>query len=131
MLTDKVGAKQVYSGAAVFGALFAFPMFALINTGQFWPALIGVTIASGAVVGATCGSTGAITTNLFPAEFRFSGVTVSKEISAAAVAGPTPFIATALVAAGWASRPVASCALHRRLVPCDRHLAIRARKKRR
>ena len=30
-------------------------------------------------------------------EYRFSGVAVAKEVNAAAIAGPTPFIAAALI----------------------------------
>lgn len=115
-VADKRGAKQVYGWTMVFGALFAIPLFMMMSTGQFWIAMLGLCIASGIVLGGTSGSAGAVTTNLFPPEFRFSGVAVSKEISAAAIAGPTPFIAAALVAANggqpwYTATYVAACCL--------------------
>ena len=37
--------------------------------------------------------------NLFPTRYRFSGIALSRELSGLLIAGPTPFIASALVAA--------------------------------
>lgn len=98
-VADRYGAKQVYSGVMIFCALFSIPLFLMLSSGDFWLALTGLSLASVITLGGTSGSAGAVTTNLFPTEYRFSGVAVSKEISAAAIAGPTPFIATALIAA--------------------------------
>lgn len=98
-MADRYGAKQIYAGVMIFCALFSVPLFMLMGSGNFWLALIGLSLASGITLGGTSGSAGAVTTNLFPTEYRFSGVAVSKEISAAAIAGPTPFVATALIAA--------------------------------
>lgn len=97
-VADRYGAKQVYAGVMIFCALFSVPLFLMMGSGNFWLALLGLSLASAITLGGTSGSAGAVTTNLFPTEYRFSGVAVSKEISAAAIAGPTPFIATALIA---------------------------------
>lgn len=98
-MADRYGAKQIYAGVMIFCALFSIPLFLMMQSGNFWLAMLGLTLASAITLGGTSGSAGAVTTNLFPTEYRFSGVAVSKEISAAAIAGPTPFIATALIAA--------------------------------
>lgn len=98
-VADRYGAKQVYGGVMLFCALFAIPLFMMMQTGNFWIAALGLCLVSLIGLGGTSGSAGAVTTNLFPVEFRFSGVAASKEISAAFIAGPTPFIASALVAA--------------------------------
>lgn len=97
-LADRHGAKQIYAAVMIFCALFSVPLFMMMESGNFWMALVGLSLASGITLGGTSGSAGAVTTNLFPTEYRFSGVAVSKEISAAAIAGPTPFVATALIA---------------------------------
>lgn len=97
-IADRYGAKQVYASVMVFCALYSIPLFLMMSSGNYWLALVGLGLASAITLGGTSGSAGAVTTNLFPTEYRFSGVAVSKEISAAAIAGPTPFIATALIA---------------------------------
>ena len=98
-LGDRVGHKQVFAGVMIFGALFAVPMFMMLNTGNWMVQTLALVIASGVTFGGTSGTAGAVTTNLFPARFRYSGVAAAKEINAAAIAGPTPFIAAALVSA--------------------------------
>lgn len=94
---DRYGHKQVFGGVMIFGALFSLPLFMMMNTGQFAIALIGLLIASGITFGGTSGTAGAVSANLFPARFRYSGIAAAKEINAATIAGPTPFIAAALV----------------------------------
>ncbi|MGM0931095.1 MAG: MFS transporter [Actinomycetota bacterium] len=99
LLADRIGYKRQYLGIMLFGMLAVVPYFWMMSTGN--PVLVGIGmfVASCLIWGATQATAGAVTTNLFPVEFRFSGVAVAKEINAAAIAGPTPFIAAALVAA--------------------------------
>jgi hypothetical protein len=44
------------------------------------------------------GAQGALLANLFPTRYRFSGIALARELNGLLIAGPTPFIATALVA---------------------------------
>jgi MFS transporter, MHS family, shikimate and dehydroshikimate transport protein len=99
MAGDRFGHKQIFGGVMIFGALFSVPLFMLMNTGNWTLALIGLLIAAGITFGGTSGTAGAVSANLFPARFRFSGIAAAKEINAAVIAGPTPFIAAALVSA--------------------------------
>ncbi|OYO06446.1 MFS transporter [Enemella evansiae] len=99
LVADRIGYKRQYLGIMVFGVVAVVPYFWMLSTGNVVLVSIGMFIASCLIWGATQASAGAVTTNLFPVEYRFSGVAVAKEINAAAVAGPTPLIAAALVAA--------------------------------
>ena len=99
LVSDRVGPKKLYLWIMVFGLVAVVPYFWMLSTGNVGLVALGLFISSCIIWGATQASAGAITTNLFPVAFRFSGVAVAKEVNAAAIAGPTPFIAAALVAA--------------------------------
>jgi MFS transporter, MHS family, shikimate and dehydroshikimate transport protein len=61
-------------------------------------ATIAMSAVYGISWGCTCGAQGAFLSNLFPTQYRFSGIAMCREFSGALIGGPTPFIATALVA---------------------------------
>ncbi|MFF2347646.1 MFS transporter [Pseudarthrobacter sp. NPDC058119] len=98
-IADRIGARKMYafSGAAL--AVLAFPLFAALNTGNMLVICAAMGACSIIVFGCGAGGQGAFLANLFPTEYRFSGIAITRELNAMAVAGPTPFIATALVAA--------------------------------
>lgn len=98
-LADRIGRKPVLMAAAVFGVVFAFPMFWLFNTENSF--LVGVSLILGLAViqGGTIGVSAAMLAELFPTRMRWSGIAISREIPAALVGGTAPLVATALVAA--------------------------------
>lgn len=106
-LSDRVGRRPVYMGAAAFMALFAFPFFWLLNTqvsGLIWLAII---------LSYSVGTYGMLSpqssffSELFNARYRYSGVALARELSAPIAGGVAPFIATALLAwSGGASWPI-------------------------
>lgn len=97
MLADRVGYRQVYIAAMIGVIVFAAPFFVMLRTGNFWICTAALVVGYGIITGASGGSNGAYTANLFPARYRFTGVAVAKEVNASLVAGPTPFIASFLV----------------------------------
>lgn len=99
MLGDRIGYRKVYVGSMTFCVFWAVPFFLMLSSGDLLLATIALVIGYGGVTGATNGVGGALNANLFPAKYRYTGIAVAKEINAAAIAGPTPFIATALIAA--------------------------------
>lgn len=99
LAADRIGYKRQYLGIMIFGLVAVVPYFWMLSTGNPVLVALGMFVASCLIWGATQASAGAVTTNLFPVEFRFSGVAAAKEINAAVIAGPTPFIAAALVSA--------------------------------
>jgi MFS family permease len=114
LLADRVGHARVYIGGAIFALLFAFPLFALLDTRNVALATLGLSLGYGIGFGGLASAQGAFLANLFPTRYRFSGIALSRELSSLLVAGPTPFIASALVAAAdgrstWVAVYVMAC----------------------
>ena len=100
MLSDKIGRRPVYIGAAIFCALFAFPFFLLVNTQStplIWFALI-LAISFG--VGGMFGPQAAYFAELFGPRIRYSGFAFARELGSILAGGPAPFIATWLLMQG-------------------------------
>jgi MFS family permease len=97
-LSDRVGYAKVYGFGAIFMVLFAFPLFALLDTGNAVLATVGMGLAYAFGFGGMAGAQGAFLANLFPTRYRFSGIAFARELNSLLIAGPTPFIASALVA---------------------------------
>jgi MFS transporter, MHS family, shikimate and dehydroshikimate transport protein len=97
---DRIGHARVYLFGAVFVFFYAFPMFALLDTRNVVLASIALSIGYGVGFGGLASAQGAFLANLFPTHYRFSGIAMARELSGLLIAGPTPFIASALVAAG-------------------------------
>ena len=99
MLADRIGRKPVFVGGAAFIALFAFPFFGLLETGV--PALViaAMMLGYGLGFGAMSGAQGAYLAELFATRYRYTGIAAAREMNSVLIAGPTPFVASALVAA--------------------------------
>jgi len=102
-LADRIGHSKVYLFGAIFVLLYAFPMFALIGTKSVLFATLGLSIGYGIGFGGLASAQGAFLANLFPTRYRFSGIALTRELNSLLIAGPTPFIAAALVSAGGGS----------------------------
>lgn len=103
LLADRIGHAKVYIGGALFTLVFAFPLFALLDTRSVVWATLGLSLGYGIGFAGLASAQGAFLANLFPTRYRFSGIALSRELSSLVVAGPTPFIASALVAANGGS----------------------------
>jgi len=103
ILADRIGRRPVFAGGAAFVALFAFPLFWLLGTGAT-PAVVFAMVAGyGIGFGAMSGAQGAFLSELFETRYRYTGIATARELNGMLVAGPTPFIASALVAAAGGS----------------------------
>jgi MFS family permease len=99
-LADRIGHAKVYLFGAIFVFLYAFPLFALLDTKNVVLASLGLSIGYGMGFGGLASAQGAFLANLFPTRYRFSGIALARELNGLFIAGPTPFIASALVTAG-------------------------------
>ena len=99
MLADRIGHSKVYIIGAAFMLAFAFPLFALLDTKNVVLCSIAMSLGYGIGFGGMASAQCAFLANLFPTRYRFSGIALSRELSGLLIAGPTPFIASALVAA--------------------------------
>lgn len=96
-LADRKGSITVFALGAGFVAAVAFPFFLLLQTRD--PIVVALTMTAGYGIGfgAMAGAQGAFLSDLFDTRYRFSGIAVAREANGVAIAGPTPFIAAALV----------------------------------
>ena len=99
-LADRIGHAKVYLAGAIFTMLFAFPLFVLLDTKSVLWAAVGMGIAYGIGFAGLASAQGAFLANLFPTRYRFSGIAVTRELNSLVIAGPTPFLAAALVSIG-------------------------------
>jgi MFS family permease len=99
LLADRIGSAKVYAGGALFMLLFAYPLFWLLDMHSVLWATVGIAFGYGIGFGAMAGAQGAFLANLFPTQYRFSGLAMSRELNGVLIAGPTPLIAAYLVTA--------------------------------
>lgn len=97
-LADRIGRKPVLIGAAIFGILYAYPMFMLYLTESSFLVGVGLVLGLAIIQGATIGVSAALLAEIFPTNMRWSGIAISREIPAALVGGTAPLVATWLVA---------------------------------
>jgi MFS family permease len=96
-LSDQIGRRPVYMGAAIFSALMAFPFFLMVNTRStplVWLALI---LVIGIGVGGMFGPQAAYFAELFGPRLRYSGFAFARELGSILAGGPAPFLSSLLV----------------------------------
>lgn len=99
MIADRVSIRRMVMFGGLAGAVLAYPLFLSLQSGNMWLAMLGMSAAGIFAMGATSPGTSTFLPNLFPTRYRFTGVAAARELNGAIVAGPTPMIATALIAA--------------------------------
>jgi MFS transporter, MHS family, shikimate and dehydroshikimate transport protein len=98
-LADRVGSGKVYMLGAASIFVLAFPLFWTLDSGSLFLTTLGMAACYVLGFGAMAGAQAVFLANLFPTRYRFSGLAVARELNGVLVAGPTPLIASALVAA--------------------------------
>lgn len=112
--SDRIGRKVLCIAAAALAALWAFPLFWLIDTGQ--PLLITLGMTGGLLCfGLLYGPMGAFLPELFPVRYRYSGSSFAYSASGIIGGGVSPLVATDLLArtgtTTWVSVYLAGIAL--------------------
>lgn len=106
-LSDRVGRRPVFIAGSVFVGLIAFPFFWLLNTGSaaaIWFAFIlAIPLGVYVMFAVQC----SYYPELFGTRARASGMSLARELTAPLIAGPSPFVAAALVAWTGSYWPVA------------------------
>ncbi|WP_327191358.1 MFS transporter [Streptomyces xinghaiensis] len=105
-LSDRFGRRPVYLLGAAGVGLWAFPFFALIDTGSFGSLLLAVTV--GLVFhGAMYAPQAAFFAEMFATRMRYSGASIGAQFSSVLAGAPAPLIATALLNDYGSSTPIA------------------------
>jgi MHS family proline/betaine transporter-like MFS transporter len=96
LASDKFGRRKTLWLFALIVASAIYPSFYLINTGDYYLALLG-EIIFGVALGLYMGPVPAALVELFPTSIRFTGLSLSYNISAAAFGGTAPFVLIKLI----------------------------------
>ncbi|WP_258265639.1 MFS transporter [Pseudoglutamicibacter cumminsii] len=96
-LSDVVGRRRVYAFGAVGMIVVAAPFFSLIETGSVPLMLLGFVLALCVCHGAMIGTQPSLFHELFPAEVRYSAISIAHEVASVFAGGIAPMIATALL----------------------------------
>jgi MFS family permease len=99
-LSDRIGRKPVYLFGAGVTALFAYPLFLLLDTGSTPLVWLALAIALGLAHAPMYGPQAAFLAELFGARVRYSGASLGAQLSTVIAGGLSPFIATALMPYG-------------------------------
>ena len=97
VLSDRVGRRPIYLGAALFSAAWAFPFFALCETKE--PSLIWLAFVGASAIGVSgmFGPQAAYYAELFGPRVRFGGLAFARELGSILAGGPAPFLAAWLL----------------------------------
>jgi len=96
-LSDRVGRRPVYLFGAAFSALFVWPFFLLVDTGE--PTLIWLAIVLGVCVGhaAMYGPQASFFAELFGTNVRYTGASLGYQLASVLGGGLAPLLAASLL----------------------------------
>ncbi|MDX3660511.1 MFS transporter [Streptomyces sp. ID05-26A] len=106
-VSDRIGRRPLILIGGLGVALWGFPYFGLVNTASL--PLIFVAVVVGFIFQSlTYGPIASFLGELFAPNVRYSGASLSYQLSAIIISGGTPFLMTALIAETGSTWPVAA-----------------------
>lgn len=96
-LADRVGPARVMTYAAIGALVLAWPLFKLMTSHPTVPVMVMVIAALGVIMSFYFGPMPALLSNLFPAEIRGSGLSVTYNIGVTLLGGIAPLVLTWLL----------------------------------
>ncbi|MDR6620456.1 MFS transporter [Sinomonas atrocyanea] len=104
-LSDRFGRKLIYGIGVVLTALYAFPYFGLMNTGN--ALFIGIAVVVSLIFhDIQYGPQAALIAESFDADIRYTGAGLGYQLASVIAGGPAPLIAAALLAGTGSSVPI-------------------------
>lgn len=95
--SDKIGRKPLYLYGTVAMAAYAFPYFWMLQQGSVFLMVAATIIGLGIIWAPITAVLGTLTSEIFPAEIRYTGISLGYQIGAAVAGGTAPLIATWLL----------------------------------
>ncbi|GGT15785.1 MFS transporter [Streptomyces griseoviridis] len=106
-LSDRVGRRPVVLTGAITSAALAFPVLALVDSGSPGLLILALVLGHGIAQSTMYGPLGALLTELFGTEVRYTGASLGYQGATLIGAGFSPLIAGSLLASyGGGSTPV-------------------------
>ncbi|QCU77098.1 MFS transporter [Citricoccus sp. SGAir0253] len=99
-MSDRIGRRTVLTIGAVAGTVLAWPILAMLTSGDPWLFVVAILVGNGLVQGILAGPIGAFISELFPPRVRYTGASMSYQLASTLGAGFTPMIVTGLMIAG-------------------------------
>ncbi|KMS78514.1 MFS transporter [Streptomyces leeuwenhoekii] len=106
-LSDRIGRIRIYALGAAGLALWAVPLFLLIDTGSLLWLAVGTFVAS-CFLSVMYGPQAALFAELFTAEMRYTGASLGYQIAAVGGGGLAPFVMVLLLEATGTSMAVSA-----------------------
>ena len=97
-MSDRFGRRPVYLFGAIATALWAYPLFKLLDTGSPPLVVLALVVAFVFSHAAMYGPQAAFFSELFGTRVRYSGASLGAQLAAVLAGGTSPFIATLLLA---------------------------------
>lgn len=126
-LSDRIGRRPVVLCGAIGIAVFAWPMYALVDSRSV-PLLFVALIIGQVLQSAMYAPLGALLSEMFPTAVRYTGVSMGYQLAALIGAGFTPLLASVLLADDVRSLPLVLLAGCCGVVTVSAVLAIRETK---
>jgi metabolite-proton symporter len=97
-MSDRFGRRPVYLFGAIATAVWAYPLFKLLDTGSPPLVVLALVVAFVFSHAAMYGPQAAFFSELFGTRVRYSGASLGAQLAAVLAGGTSPFIATLLLA---------------------------------
>jgi MFS transporter, MHS family, shikimate and dehydroshikimate transport protein len=104
--SDKIGRRPVYAIGTLILALYAFPFFWLLDSASPWLICLAVVIGLGVGHAPTAALNGSLYAEQFPARLRYTGSSISYQMSSVVAGAPAAIVAAWLVEVTGSSRAV-------------------------
>lgn len=96
-LSDRIGRPKTFLIGATLIAVTAWPIFALVGTGQLWAVVAGVTLFMALGHAMVYAPLPALYCEMFPTAVRYTGISVGYQMASIILASFTPALAAAMV----------------------------------
>lgn len=99
LLSDRIGRKPVMGASMALYVLTIYPLFLWLVAGPSVPRLLGVEVVFAVLMAAALGPASTALAELFPAQVRATGLSISYNLATTLFGGFSPFLVTWLISA--------------------------------